>query len=78
MVADIGHSLLNWHQMRECDHTAADYVNGQPEFASVGRNGKGLPGVATLNVPAGLAQCGNAVVIADSGNNRVLIWELGP
>ncbi len=77
MAADTGHhSPLNWHQMPECDHTAADYVIGQPEFASVGRNGKGSPRAVTLNVLTGLAHSAGALVIADSGNNRVLIWEL--
>jgi len=69
--------LMMWHCMTVGDH-AAECVIGQPEFVSEGRHREGLPRVATSDLPASLTQCGDALVIADSGNNRVMIWKLTP
>ena len=55
---------------------AADRLTGQPDFASKGDNGWGLAGRDTLCWPYGLSVQGSLVAIADSGNNRVLLWPL--
>jgi hypothetical protein len=56
----------------------ADCVIGQPGFQQEGRNAKGEPGAATLNVPTGVARCGSALAVADAWNHRVLIWHKAP
>ena len=54
----------------------AERLTGQPDFASKGDNAWGLPGRDTLCWPYGLSVLGRRVAIADSGNNRVLLWDL--
>jgi hypothetical protein len=75
-VTDTGHHrLLIWLRSPEADHTPADLLIGQPDFFREGRNAKGEPGAATLNVPTGVAACGDALAVADAWNHRVLIWR---
>ena len=75
-VADTGHHrLLGWRQLPERDNTPADIVIGQPGFASEGRNGRGDPGPATLNVPTGICAFRSGLAVADAWNHRVLIWR---
>jgi hypothetical protein len=75
-VCDTGHHrLLLWRHLPEGDGAPADIVIGQPGFASEGRNGRGSPGPATLNVPTGVAAERDLLVVADAWNHRVLIWH---
>lgn len=53
----------------------ADRLTGQPDFASKGDNRWGLALRDSLCWPYGLSVRGRTVALADSGNNRVLIWE---
>lgn len=53
----------------------ADRLTGQPDFASKGDNRWGLASRDSLCWPYGLSVRGSTVAVADSGNNRVLIWE---
>jgi len=55
----------------------ADRLNGQPDFAAKGDNGWGLAGRNTVCWPYGLSALGETVAVADSGNNRILIWNAG-
>ncbi len=74
-VCDTGHHrLLLWHKLPTEDHAPADLIIGQPDFGHEGRNAKGAPGPATLNVPTGLAFGASALAVADAWNHRVLIW----
>lgn len=52
----------------------ANLVLGQPNFDT------GTSGVSstTLTSPFGVERCGNRVVVADQGNNRVLVWNEVP
>lgn len=78
-VSDTGHHrLLGWAHVPVTDNTPADWVIGQPDFTREGRNAKGGPGAATLNVPTGIAPCGDGLVVADAWNHRVLIWKALP
>lgn len=78
-VADTGHHrLLGWNRVPERDNAPADLVIGQPDFSSEGRNGRGAPGAATLNVPTGVAADGRMLAVADAWNHRVLIWHALP
>jgi hypothetical protein len=78
-VADTGHHrLLGWRTLPERDGMPADILLGQPGFEREGRNAKGEPGPATLNVPTGLAACGAGLALADAWNHRVLLWHRLP
>ncbi len=78
-VCDTGHHrLLVWNQAPTSDQTPADILIGQPDFSREGRNAKGEVGAATLNVPTGLAAADGVLAVADSWNNRVLIWHSYP
>jgi NHL repeat len=74
-VADSGHHrLLGWSVLPTEDNQPADVLLGQRSFGDEGRNGRGVAGAATLNVPTGVAACGAGLVLADAWNHRVLIW----
>lgn len=78
-VSDTGHHrLLGWAQRPSQDGIPADWIIGQPDFLHEGRNAKGEPGAATLNVPTGITLCGAGLAVADAWNHRVLIWRSLP
>ncbi|MBA4324095.1 MAG: hypothetical protein C0426_03275 [Rhodobacter sp.] len=56
----------------------ADRLTGQPDFASKGDNRWGMAERDSLCWPYGLSVRGTTAAVADSGNNRVLIWEAAP
>jgi sugar lactone lactonase YvrE len=51
----------------------ADYVLGQPDFAS---NGVVAPAQDSLNAPRGLTIFGNSLYVSDTGNNRILVFDV--
>ena len=53
----------------------ADVVLGQPDFASNGENRWAGLADDTLCWPYGLSLRGEALAVADSGNNRVMLWR---
>ena len=78
-VADTGHHrLLGWRKIPQSDNEPADILIGQPSFCREGRNAKGPPGPATLNVPTGLCAWRGGLAVADAWNHRVLIWREVP
>ncbi len=79
-IADTGHHRVVVHHRRpEEDGRAADIVLGQPDFQTEGRNaGRDDATAATMNVPTGICRFGDGVAVADSWNNRVLIWRTMP
>ncbi|MBW4559065.1 MAG: hypothetical protein KME59_24715 [Trichormus sp. ATA11-4-KO1] len=72
IVADTANSrLLGWRK----PGVKANAVVGQKDFQSKGENHNfGLPKRDSLNWCYGVKVCGDTAVIADSGNNRVLLW----
>jgi hypothetical protein len=56
----------------------ADRLSGQPDFQSKGDNRWATPVRDSLCWPYGVTTIGTTAVIADSGNNRVLLWEAAP
>ncbi|MEZ5934063.1 MAG: NHL repeat-containing protein [Alphaproteobacteria bacterium] len=76
-VADTGHHrLLGWRRRPDHDQAPADWVIGQKDFASEGRNGKrATPDAASVNVPTGITRYGRGLAVADAWNHRVLIWN---
>lgn len=78
-VADTGHHrLLGWRHLPKQDNAPADIVIGQPDFSREGRNAKGAPNAATLNVPTGVTAWGDGLAVADPWNHRVLLWRTVP
>ena len=75
IAADTANSrLLGWSEVATA--APAAHLTGQPDFASKGDNAWGLPRRDTLCWPYGLSVLGRRVAVADSGNNRVLLWDL--
>ena len=78
-ISDTGHHrLLGWARAPAGDEAPADWVIGQPDFAREGRNAKGAPSAATLNVPTGICSLNDGFAVADAWNHRVLIWRSSP
>lgn len=77
IVADTANSrLLGWSGSVGMGTPAVALI-GQPDFQSKGENALSLhPTRQSLCWPYGISICGNTAVIADSGNNRVLLWSL--
>lgn len=74
-IADTGHHrLLGWKTLPTEDNTPADFVIGQPDFFSEGRNAKSETNSFSLNVPTGVTACGKGLAVADAWNHRILIW----
>ena len=75
-VADTANNrILLWHGVPTASGQAADALLGQPSFTANGENR--WSGVArdTLCWPYGLWLHGDLLAVADSGNNRVVIWQ---
>jgi hypothetical protein len=52
-----------------------DHVLAQPHFGAIGENRWELVALDTLCWPYGLAAHGDRLAVADSGNNRVVLWR---
>ncbi|MBI4177345.1 MAG: hypothetical protein HY516_03165 [Candidatus Aenigmarchaeota archaeon] len=71
-VSDTGNNrILVWNEIPAKNQTPADIVLGQPDFESKS------PGTGLGNVdrPTQLSTDGKRLVIADSDNNRILVWK---
>jgi len=81
-VADTdNHRVLIWNRVPEDSTVAADVVIGQVDFtANLPNRGQPLtePGPETLRAPRGVYLAGDRLYIADSGNNRVLVYNSLP
>jgi hypothetical protein len=75
VVADTANSrLLGWNL--DAPRDAAFGLLGQPDFRAKGDNRWALPVRDSLSWPYGIAACERTLVIADSGNSRVALWDL--
>ncbi len=75
-VADTANNrILIWDDAPSGSGAPADWVLGQPDFASNGENRWDAVGRDTLCWPYGLSFNDGRLAIADSGNNRVMIWD---
>jgi len=74
-VADTANNrILLWDGVPR-DGRAADHVLAQPTFAANGENRWSSVQRDTLCWPYGIALAGDRLAVADSGNNRVVIWR---
>ena len=76
VVADAWHHrLLLWQGLPTASDTPPDAVIGQPTLSEVQSNRGGTPSAASLYWPYGLAWIDGRLVVADTGNRRVLFWN---
>jgi hypothetical protein len=76
-VADAwNHRVLVWHGYPTRCNQPADIVLGQDHFgAGLANRGTGQARADTLNWCYGVAICDGRLIVADTGNRRVLIWD---
>jgi hypothetical protein len=79
-VADAwNHRVLIWHGLPERSNRPADVVLGQQDFtSSLANRGRDAPSADTLNWCYGVAIQAGRLVVADTGNRRVLVWDETP
>ncbi len=74
-VADTANNrVLLWDEV-PVDGRGADHVLAQPDFGSNGENRWTSVQRDTLCWPYGLSMRGDTLAVADSGNNRVMVWK---
>jgi len=75
------HRVLIFNSLPTHNNASADAVIGQPDFSSVSANEGGTVGANTLqgsgNLYQGLYSDGKRLFVADTGNHRVLIYNIG-
>lgn len=75
-VADTANNrILMWSGAHGAAGGAADIVLAQPDFAANGENRWAGVHRDTLCWPYGISLHGDLLAVADSGNNRVMIWR---
>lgn len=80
VVADAwNHRVLIWHEVPSASNVPADIVLGQSDFSSALANrGADRPGAETLHWPYGAQYRDGKLLVADTGNRRVLVWNNPP
>lgn len=79
IVADSDHNrVLIWNSVPQTHAQPADVVLGQPDFDHCAENNGSSPAANTLAAPFGLWSDGHRLIVADSDNHRVLIWNQMP
>ena len=79
VVADSNHNrVLIWNTVPQTNAQPADAVLGQPDFVHCAENNASGPAANTLAGPFGLWSDGHRLIVADSDNHRVLIWNQMP
>jgi len=78
VVDDAQHRILVWNAIPSQSGQAADLVLGQADPQTCGSNRNGNADANTLSAPEGVWSDGTRLVVADSGNNRVLVWNSFP
>src|SRR3984957_5941820 len=78
-VADTNHNrILIWNHIPTSNNAPADVVVGQPNFASATVPTNGTPSASSLSGPQGVWILNGTLYVADTQNNRVLIWNQIP
>lgn len=85
VVADTGHNrVLVWNSIPTTFGVAPDLVLGQGDFTHCvenddAQNGNfGLPTARTMHSPRGVWTDGTRLIVTDTYNNRVLVWNTFP
>jgi hypothetical protein len=78
-VADYAnHRVLVWNTLPTTSGQPADFALGQPNLTSNSLNNGGLPTSSSLKNPTTVHGDGTRIFVADSSNNRVLVWNNVP
>jgi NHL repeat len=78
-VADTANSRIVGYALHDLRPSAeAERLTGQPTFRDKGDNRWLGPQRDSLCWPYGMTACGSTLVVSDSGNNRVLLWDAAP
>jgi sugar lactone lactonase YvrE len=76
-VVDTGnHRVLGWKTFPSVSGQTADVVLGQADGQSILGNRGADPTASSLSLPAGCALVGGHLFVADTGNNRVLRFDM--
>lgn len=77
-VADTANNrMLFWNELASAGAgLAVDFALGQDDFGSNGENRWKAVTHDSLRWPYGISLHGDMLAVADSGNNRVLLWDL--
>lgn len=78
VTEETNNRVLIWNTLPTSNGTAADLVLGQADFTAVDANRGGSPSANTLSAPSGAAFDGTKLVVADTLNNRILVWTTWP
>ena len=77
IAADTANSrLVGWKKDQIGPDAPANGIGAQPDFTSKGDNRWLMPVHDSLCWPYWVSSCGNTLVISDSGNNRVSLWDI--
>ena len=78
-VADTGNRrVLMWYRVPTLSGTRPDVVLGQTDFTTRDENGGNEPSSMSMRWPHGMAIAGGRLLVADAGNNRVMVWNRIP
>ena len=78
VVSDLGNNrVLIYNTIPTATNAAASVVLGQPTMIVKVANNGGIS-ASTLNSPQGVASDGTRLFVADTSNNRILIWNTVP
>jgi len=76
VVADTNHNrVLIWNKIPQTNNAPADVVVGQTDFASSAVSTTHTPSASTMSGPQGVWILNGKLYIADTGYNRVLIYN---
>jgi hypothetical protein len=79
IVADTGNRrVLIWEKIPTRNGAPADLVLGQYDFAARDENAGGSPGSIGMRWPHGVTIAAGMLLVADAGNNRVMVWQTLP
>lgn len=79
VVADSSHNrVLIWNTVPQTNAQPANAVLGQPDFVHCSENNASGPAANTLNGPFGVWSDGHRLIVTDTANHRVLIWNQMP
>ena len=78
-VADTGNRrVLMWNRIPERNGAPADLVMGQADFACRDENAGRAIGAIGMRWPHAVVAADSALMVADAGNNRIMVWRSMP
>ncbi len=79
LVADTGNRrVLLWDRIPAANGAPADCVFGQADFTSRDENGGRACAAGGMRWPHDIALCAGRLVVADAGDNRLMVWNAVP